>query len=125
MARLLGRPRFTWDGVVLRFPTHTSLALAAHLAVRREGVLRAELATLLWTAGSPANLRPEPHRPIVLRLWSDEALGPVWRVRLEDVDGGEHWTFASVSDLCEFLAPTSQPPPHAAEGEDGGGGGGG
>jgi DNA-binding SARP family transcriptional activator len=61
-ARLLGRPRFTWDGVVLRFPTHKSLALAAHLAVRREGVDRAELAELLWTTGSPANLRPELHR---------------------------------------------------------------
>lgn len=82
-ARLLGRPRFTWDGIALRFPTQKSLALAAHLAVRREGVARTELAQLLWTTGSPANLRPELHRLRALpgaEAWLD--VGPFVTLRV-------------------------------------------
>jgi hypothetical protein len=58
-------------------------------------------------------------RTFVLRLWSDAALGPVWRVRLEDVDSGERWTFAGLAELCRFLAPTLAAPPRAVEDDDG------
>jgi len=101
-ARLLGRPRFTWDGVVLRFPTHKSLALVAHLAVRREGVPRAELAEVLWTTGSPANVRPELHRLRGLPgadTWLDA--GEVVSVRVE-------------TDLARFERAAREGRPHDA-----------